>query len=177
MDAAPLPRASVERYELWHTYHGDLDVHSADDLCPSLSFSVFVKYPVNQMASRHTLKSGRWFIEGLVPVGGEPVETSETFMGPRHQDWLALLGPCTCEGIGECPACQAAQRYGDCGDGYTQLSPDGRYMLFEHTSEWGSYAELQTAEGKRVTRLTTETGQLVRLPLRIWEYIFFGGAM
>ena len=87
-----LPRASVERYGLWYTYHGDLDVHPVDNSCPSLSFSVFVKCRDSRMASRHTLKCGRWEIEELVPVVGEPPETSETFEGPGRRDFTGGAG-------------------------------------------------------------------------------------
>jgi hypothetical protein len=168
----PLPRASVRRYGSWRRYHGDLQVRSVDGL--SLSFRVFVNERSSVRASRHTLESGRWEIEELVPADEGAYETADDFSPRRVPGRMAVVPGCTCGGAGTCPACRDHRRSRI--QEFTQSSPDGTYCLYEHVSEWGSYAELRMVKGKRRVRLTTATGQVWELIRRIGEFIHYGGA-
>ena len=168
----PLPHGSVKRYGSWRRYHGDLRVQSVDDL--SLSFRVFVNERRQVVASRHALKSDRWEIEDLVAVGEAAYETSNDFSPQKAPGRRLIVRGCSCGRAGHCAACQEQRR--SSAQEYSQVSPNGSYLLYEHLSAWGSYAELRKVKGKRGFRLTTSTGQVWELFRRIGEFIHYGGA-
>ncbi|MCP4589268.1 MAG: hypothetical protein GY842_00850 [bacterium] len=155
-----LPKVSAKRQKAWDRYHGDLDVRPVDESFPSVSFSVFDEFADGTTVSRYRLISGRWDIEQPVYVGDESVETTKTFRAARVRASESLTqaylrGELTTE----CPACHTLRLHTPRRDTYVEASPNGECCLFERVSGWARYAELQTAEGEKIARLTTQTSQ------------------